>query len=75
MNTTAYNPSPLEVELANVLEDLRESINDKLNGNTIINIDKNTNLDNPILRITTEDEDGDKHMVILKIIQKPDSLF
>ncbi len=75
MNTITYNPSPLEVELADTIESLSDTISGKLSGNKIIKIDKNTNIDNPILRITTEDNDGDRHMVIIKIIQKPDSMI
>ena len=75
MNTTTYNPSPLEVEFANIIEEMRDTFNQKLKDNKIIKIDKNTSVDNPLLRITTEDKDGDKHMIILKIIQKPDAMI
>ena len=75
MNTTTYNPSPLEVEFADIILELKDAINGKLKNAKIINIDKNTNIDNPLVRITLEDKDGDKHMVIMKIIQKPDAMF
>ena len=75
MDTTTYNPSPLEVEFADTIEALSDAMSEKLSKNKIIKIDKNTNVDNPILRITTEDNDGDQHMIILKIIQKPDSMI
>ena len=74
MKTETYNPSPLEVEMADILENLRETINDQLKDNTIIEVDKNTFLDNPIVRIKTEDKDGDQHQLILRIIQKPDAM-
>lgn len=70
-----YNPSPLEVEFANIIEELRDQIEEKLNGNKIISIDKNSNVDNPLVRITLKDGEGDQHMLILKIIQKPDSMM
>jgi len=75
MKTEVYNPSPLEVEMANIIESLEPQIAEKLNGNKIIKIDKNTTIDNPIIRIITEDKDGDSHEVVLKIIQKPDAML
>ena len=75
MKTMTYNPSPLEVEFANIIEELRDQIEEKLNGNKIISIDKNSNVDNPLVRITLKDGEGDQHMLILKIIQKPDSML
>ena len=75
MKTTTYNPSPLEIEFTDILESLKDQIAAKLNGNQIISFEKNTNVDNPLVRITLEDSEGDKHMVILKIIQKPDAMI
>ena len=75
MKTTTYNPSPIEIEFADILELLKNDIDSKLKGNKIIGFDKNNNVDNPLIRITLQDEDGDKHMVILKIIQKPDAMI
>lgn len=69
-----YNPSKLEVEFADIIEELKDQIEAKLNGNKIVALDKNSNVDNPLVRITLEDKEGDKHMLILKIIQKPDSM-
>ena len=75
MKTTTYNPSPLEIEFTDILESLKDQIADKLNGNKILSFEKNTSVDNPLVRITLEDSEGDKHMVILKIIQKPDAMI
>ena len=75
MKTTTYNPSPLEVKFANAFEELKDQIETKLGDHKIVKIDKNVTVDNPLLRITLEDKDGDKHMVILKIIQKPDAMI
>ncbi len=74
MKTMTYNPSPLEVEFANIIEGLSGEIEKKLNGNKIVAVDKNNVVDNPLVRLTLQDQDGDKHMVIIKIIQKPDSM-
>lgn len=74
MKTMTYNPSPLEIEFANILEELQDQIESRLNGNKIVAFDKNSNMDNPLVRITLQDKEGDKHMMILKIIQKPDSM-
>lgn len=75
MKTTTYNPSPLEVKFADAIEELKGQIESKLKDHKITKIDKNIGVDNPILRITMEDDDGDKHMVILKVIQKPDAMI
>lgn len=75
MKTTTYNPSPLEINFANAIEELKDQIESKLKNHTIVKIDKNNNVDNPLLRISLEDSDGDKHMVIIKIIQKPDAMI
>lgn len=75
MKTEIYNPSSLEVEMASIIEDLQKEINDKLIDHNIIKIEKNVTIDNPIIRIHTEDKDGDKHQLVLRIIQKPDAML
>jgi len=74
MKTETYNPSPLEVQMADIIEKLRDTIESNLIDNKIIDVDKDTFLDNPIVRIKTEDKDGDQHMLIIRIIQKPDAM-
>ncbi|GEM_PF-269875 len=75
MKTTAYNPSPLEVEFANILEGLKDKIGDNLDGHKIIGFEKRADIDNPILKVTLQDQDGDRHVVIIQIIQKPDPMI
>ena len=72
MITKNYNPSPLEVKIVEVLHELREEINAKLDGFSITGVESNKNLDNPIIEFYLQDNDGDAHDLILKIIQKPD---
>ena len=72
MKTKAYNPSPLEVEFVQVIESLKQNINDKLENSEIVSFEHQLELDNPILRANLVDVDGDKHIVILRVIQKPD---
>ena len=71
MKTLTYNPSELEVEFASAIEDLKSTIEAKLSAQ-IIKIVKKDQEDNPVLTFHLEDEDGDPHEVVLKIIQKPD---
>jgi len=72
MRTKTYNPSPLEVEFVNVIESLRQDINKKLNNCEIESFEHKLELDNPILKANVIDTDGDKHTLVLQIIQKPD---
>ena len=72
MITKEYNPSPLEVALADVIDELQSEISKKLDGFTIDRTLKDTTLDNPIIDLFVSDRDGDNHEVILKVIQKPD---
>lgn len=73
MITTSYNPSPLEVELAKVLQTLQEELNGKLSTNSIEDISIDVNQDNPDVLLKFVDADGDKHEVVLKVIQRSDS--
>lgn len=72
MKTKTYNPSPLEVEFVNVIESLQQDINKKLKSSEIESFEHKLELDNPILKAHVVDKDGDKHTLILQIIQKPD---
>jgi hypothetical protein len=73
MITKNYNPSPLEVEMAKIINSLREEINKKLNRSEIVSVKLDIDADNPDLIIRTKDSDGDLHEFLLRIIQKPDS--
>jgi len=73
MITKDYNPSPLEVRFAEILCDLKEEINQRLVNFEVFKIENNTKLDNPTIDVFLKDEDGDKHEIVMKIIQKPDN--
>ena len=73
MKTNSYNPSPLEVEFANILEELKDEINNRLKNKKIESSSIHLDLDNPTFKMNLTDDDGDKHVLILKLIQQPDS--
>ncbi len=72
MKTVNYNPSAIEVMCAQIITEMTDEINERLDGYTIFKIENNINKDNPTVDILMKDEDGDVHEVIIKIIQKPD---
>ena len=74
MITKDYNPSPLEVRFVEVLGDLKDEINNRLQDFDVFNIENNTHLDNPTIDFYLKDKDGDQHEIILKVIQKPDEV-
>ncbi len=73
MKTTSYNPSLLEVEFIEAIAQLKDEISQRINSNRIIGIQKNENADNPSVKFFLEDHDGDKHEIVVKIIQRPDN--
>ena len=72
MITQNYNPSPIEVQFVEILCELKDEINKRLTNFDVLKIENNTQLDNPTIDFYLKDIDGDKHEVILKVIQKPD---
>lgn len=72
MKTKSYNPSPLEVEFVQVIESLKLKISEKLSTSEIESFEHDLDIDNPTLKANLIDVDGDKHTIILKVIQKPD---
>ena len=72
MKTVSYNPSPLEVDFANVIHQLQDKIEANLIDNEIIKVENNINDDNPTLKFFMLDKDGDPHELVIKIIQVPD---
>ena len=74
MKTDSYNPSRLEVEFADALAELKDQLQEKLSVFEITHIEKQTKLDNPIVNFELKDSDGDKHQVVIRIIQKADNL-
>lgn len=72
MKTSTYNPSPLEVDFANALFILQEQIQKHLHDNEVINVESDINKDNPTVKFSLLDKDGDPHEIMIKIIQIPD---
>ena len=72
MKTSTYNPSPLEVDFANALHILQDQIEHHLQGNKIIHVESNLNRDNPMVKFSLLDSEGDPHEVVIRIIQIPD---
>ncbi len=72
MITSSYNPSKLELEIGEVIQSLQSEINDRLKDNTVESITIDKNKDNPNILIKLVDADGDKHELVLKLIQRSD---
>jgi hypothetical protein len=72
MKTSSYNPSPLEVDLANALCTLQREIQKHLNDNEIIDMKSEIKKENPLVRFQLLDKDGDPHEIVVRIIQIPD---
>jgi len=72
MKTTSYNPSPLEVDFANALSQLQQEIGKHLNENRVVNVECNVKRDNPMVKFSLIDKDGDPHDVVIRIVQIPD---
>ena len=72
MKTSSYNPSPLEVDLANALFILQTEIQKHLQDNEIIHVETNINRDNPMVKFNLLDKDGDPHEIVVRIVQIPD---
>ena len=72
MKTTSYNPSALEVEVAEIIEKMVDHINSQLVGRKIVSVKHDLLMDNPQLYFTVEDNDGDLHELAIRLIQKPD---
>ncbi len=72
MKTTSYNPSSLEVDFANALTILQKEIEKHLQHNQITNIEPNLSRDNPMVKFSLVDKDGDPHEIVIRIVQIPD---
>ncbi|HQQ98757.1 MAG TPA: hypothetical protein PLX35_15910 [Cyclobacteriaceae bacterium] len=72
MKTSSYNPSPLEVDFANALTILQRDIQKHLLDNKVVNVESNINRDNPMVKFSLVDKDGDPHEIVVRIIQIPD---
>lgn len=72
MKTQTYNPSPLEVDFANALFILQQQIEKHLHDNKVVHVESDINKDNPTVKFSLLDKDGDPHEVVIRIIQIPD---
>lgn len=72
MKTVKYNPSSLELDLANALVILQKEIEAHLQDNKIKKIDPDLSSDNPTVTFSLEDSEGDKHELVVRIFQIPD---
>jgi hypothetical protein len=72
MKTATYNPSPLEIDLANALVILQKEIEKHLQGNQVIHVESQIKKDNPMIKFNLLDKDGDPHEIVVRIIQIPD---
>lgn len=72
MKTSSYNPSPLETEFANALLKLQKDIEKNLTDNQVIHVETQILRDNPMVKFSLLDKDGDPHEIVLRVIQIPD---
>ena len=72
MKTADYNHSPLEVDFANALFILQQDIQKHLQDNKVVNVESNIKRDNPMVKFSLLDKDGDPHEIVVRIIQIPD---
>lgn len=74
MITKQYNPSQLEVEIAQAFIELSKEIEAKLSQFKIVEVEDKIQADNPMVKFKLIDQDNDPHEVVIKIIQKPDQI-
>lgn len=72
MKTSSYNPSPIEVDFANALYLLQREIEQHLQENKITGVESQLKKDNPMVKFSLVDKDGDPHEIVVRIIQIPD---
>jgi hypothetical protein len=72
MKTDSYNPSPLEIDMANALFIVQKEIEKHLQNNEIVQVETNIKRDNPMVKFNLLDKDGDPHEIVIRIVQLPD---
>jgi hypothetical protein len=72
MKTEKYNPSSLELDLANAMVILQKEIQKHLLDNRIVKVNPDLESNNPVVTFHLEDKDGDKHELVVRIFQVPD---
>ena len=73
MKTKVYNPSAIETEIASALVSLQKEIEKQLKDKTITKATADNTQDNPSVKLTLVDKEGDHHDVVVKIVQIPDT--
>ncbi|GHA60169.1 hypothetical protein [Pontibacter akesuensis] len=75
MRTKHYNPSKLEINFAKAIKDLAPQLEAQMEeGDRVINIESIHDADNPLVIYKLEDKEGDRHEVVVQIIQRPDTI-
>ncbi|MDH4091382.1 MAG: hypothetical protein OEV74_21980 [Cyclobacteriaceae bacterium] len=72
MKTSTYNPSSIEVDFANALVALQNELQKSIPDNQITHIETQIRKDNPMVKFSLLDKDGDPHELVIRIIQIPD---
>ena len=72
MKTDSYNPSPLEIDMANALFIVQKEIEKHLQNNEIVHVETSIKRDNPMVKFNLLDKDGDPHEIVIRIVQLPD---
>ena len=72
MKTDSYNPSPLEIDMANALFIVQKEIEKHLQNNEIVHVETSIKRDNPMVKFNLLDKDGDPHEIVVRIVQIPD---
>lgn len=72
MKTLNYNPSIFETNLAKAISACKGEIQKNLKDMKIVETSEEMQRDNPLLIFQLEDQDGDRHEVVIKVIQRPD---
>lgn len=72
MKTSTYNPGSLEVEFANALQTVRSEIEKHLPDQQITHVENHLGKENPMVKFSLVDKDGDPHELVVRIIQIPD---
>lgn len=74
MKTKNYNPSQLEKDLASAIMACKEQIQQNLQDSVkIVDSQQVMDRDNPLITFHLEDQDGDRHEIVIKVIQRPDT--
>lgn len=72
MKTIKYNPSALEMDMANAIMGLNKEIEKHLQDNTITQIEPDLDRENPVITFHLTDKDGDRHQLMVRVFQAPD---